>query len=36
VTIAVKGVDVAAQPQQAARISEIMDRFSLAYTLAWR
>lgn len=36
VAIAVKGVDAAAQAEQAARIAEIMDRFSLAYTLAWR
>jgi fatty-acyl-CoA synthase len=36
VAIALKGVDVSAQPEQAARIAEIMDRYSFAYTLEWR
>ena len=36
VAIAVKGVDASAQSKQAARISEIMDRYALAYTLEWR
>jgi fatty-acyl-CoA synthase len=36
VAIALKGVDASAQPEQAARISEIMDRYSFAYTLEWR
>jgi fatty-acyl-CoA synthase len=35
VAIALKG-DASAQPEQAARISEIMDRYSFAYTLEWR
>jgi fatty-acyl-CoA synthase len=34
--IAVKGVDASAQPEQAARISGIMDRYSFAYSLEWR
>ena len=36
VAIALKGVNVSAQPEQAARISEVMDRYSFAYTLEWR
>lgn len=36
VAIAVQGVDAAAQSKQAACISEIMDRYALAYTLEWR
>jgi fatty-acyl-CoA synthase len=35
-TIAVKGVDASEQLAQAARISEIMDRYSFAYTVEWR
>jgi fatty-acyl-CoA synthase len=36
VAIALKGVNASAQPEQAARISEVMDRYSFAYTLEWR
>jgi fatty-acyl-CoA synthase len=36
VAIAIKGVDASARPEQSARIAEIMDRYSLAYTFEWR
>ena len=36
VSIAVRGLDASAHPEQTARISEIMDRYSFAYTLEWR
>jgi fatty-acyl-CoA synthase len=36
VAIEIMGVDPSAQPEQSARISETMDRYSLAYTFAWR
>jgi fatty-acyl-CoA synthase len=36
VAIALKGVDASLQPEQAARVSKIMDRYSFAYTLEWR
>jgi fatty-acyl-CoA synthase len=36
VAIEIAGVDESAQPEQSARIAEIMDRYSLAYTLKWR
>jgi hypothetical protein len=29
-------VDASAQPEQAARISDIMGRYSFAYTLEWQ
>jgi fatty-acyl-CoA synthase len=36
VAIALQGVDASEQPEQAARISKIMDRYSFVYTLEWR
>jgi fatty-acyl-CoA synthase len=36
VAIALKGVNASAQPKQAVRISEMMDRYSFAYTIEWR
>ena len=36
VAIALKGVNASAQPEQSARISEVMDSYSFAYTLEWR
>jgi hypothetical protein len=36
VSIAIKGLDASARSEQAARIAEIMERHSFAYTLEWR
>jgi fatty-acyl-CoA synthase len=36
VSIAVRGLDASARPEQNARIAEIMERYSFAYTLEWR
>lgn len=36
VNIAVRGLDVSAPPEQIARIAEIMERYSFAYSLEWR
>jgi fatty-acyl-CoA synthase len=36
VSIAVRGLDASARPEQTARIAEIMERYSFAYSLEWR
>jgi fatty-acyl-CoA synthase len=36
VSISVRGLDASARPEQTARITEIMERYSFAYTLEWR